>query len=48
MCEAADEHGLEKAITHRVAREMEDYIDQYSAAWSEELLEVIRKLPAVR
>ena len=48
MYEAADEHGLEKAINDRVAREMEDYIDQYSASWSEELLEVIRKLPVVR
>ena len=32
MCEAADEYGLEKAINARVEREMDDYIEQYSAA----------------
>ena len=48
MCEAASEHGLEKAINDRVALEIEDYIDQYSAAWSEELLDTIKKLPVVR
>ena len=48
MCEAADEYGLEKAINARVEREMENYIEQYSAAWSDELMEVIRKLPAVK
>eukprot|EP00392_Amoebophrya_sp_AT5.2_P019796 g20790.t1 len=48
MCEAADEHGLERAINARVAREMDEYIEQYSAAWSEELGEVVMKLPVVR
>ena len=43
MCEAASEHGLEKAINDRVALEIEDYIDQYSAAWSEELLETYQE-----